>query len=96
MGIGKAVAKASKLTFLIDCRTLKRAIAIGIPGYTQPQDNTLLNVLLMPLSPQRNYWHYADGTVMQREPAILGDDPTRMVDREAIGKQLSHRQESYS
>ncbi len=32
------------------------AIDIGVPGYSQPRDNQILQLLLMPLKPQRNYW----------------------------------------
>jgi sterol desaturase/sphingolipid hydroxylase (fatty acid hydroxylase superfamily) len=32
------------------------AIDIGVPGYSEPQDNHIVNLLLMPLRPQRNYW----------------------------------------
>ncbi len=32
------------------------AIDIGVPGYSEPQDNRILQLLLMPLKPQRSYW----------------------------------------
>jgi sterol desaturase/sphingolipid hydroxylase (fatty acid hydroxylase superfamily) len=32
------------------------AIDIGVPGYSGPRDNRILQLLLMPLRPQRNYW----------------------------------------
>ena len=32
------------------------AIDIGVPGYSEPQDNHILQLLLMPLRPQRSYW----------------------------------------
>lgn len=32
------------------------AIDVGVPGYSEPQDNHIVNLLLMPLRPQRNYW----------------------------------------
>jgi len=31
-------------------------IDIGVPGYSGPQDNHILQLLLMPLRPQRSYW----------------------------------------
>jgi sterol desaturase/sphingolipid hydroxylase (fatty acid hydroxylase superfamily) len=41
-------------------------IAIGIAGYSQPDDNQLQNALLMPFRKQRDYWRRADGTVVER------------------------------
>src|SRR6202011_4051694 len=41
-------------------------IAIGIAGYSQPQDGNLRNALLMPFRKQRDYWRRADGTVVER------------------------------
>ena len=41
-------------------------IAIGIAGYSQPDDNQLQNALLMPFRKQRDYWRRADGTVIER------------------------------
>jgi sterol desaturase/sphingolipid hydroxylase (fatty acid hydroxylase superfamily) len=32
------------------------AIDIGVPGYSKPGDNRILELLLMPLHPQRSYW----------------------------------------
>jgi sterol desaturase/sphingolipid hydroxylase (fatty acid hydroxylase superfamily) len=32
------------------------AIDIGVPGYSGPRDNDVLELLLMPLKPQRGYW----------------------------------------
>jgi sterol desaturase/sphingolipid hydroxylase (fatty acid hydroxylase superfamily) len=32
------------------------AIDIGVPGYSGPPDNRILQLLLMPLRPQRSYW----------------------------------------
>lgn len=46
------------------------AITIGVPGYTEPDDNRLWNVVWMPFRRQRDYWRRPDGTVVARE------DPT--------------------
>jgi sterol desaturase/sphingolipid hydroxylase (fatty acid hydroxylase superfamily) len=43
-------------------------IAIGIAGYSQPDDNQLRNALLMPFRKQRDYWRRTDGTVVERRP----------------------------
>jgi sterol desaturase/sphingolipid hydroxylase (fatty acid hydroxylase superfamily) len=32
------------------------AIVIGVPAYTDPADNTLRGLLMMPFRPQRDYW----------------------------------------
>ena len=32
------------------------AIDIGVPGYSGPRDNRILQLLLMPLQRQRSYW----------------------------------------
>jgi sterol desaturase/sphingolipid hydroxylase (fatty acid hydroxylase superfamily) len=31
-------------------------IVIGVPAYSEPEDNTLWNALLIPFRPQRDYW----------------------------------------
>jgi sterol desaturase/sphingolipid hydroxylase (fatty acid hydroxylase superfamily) len=41
-------------------------IAIGIAGYSQPDDNQIRNALLMPFRKQRDYWRRTDGTVVER------------------------------
>ena len=56
-------------------------IRIGVPAYSNPEDNQLLNVLLIPFRQQRNYWLQADQTPMERNPAVLGEDPTRMINK---------------
>ncbi|WP_228059511.1 sterol desaturase family protein [Plectonema radiosum] len=70
-------------------------ITIGVPAYSEPNDNMLLNVLLIPFRHQRNYWLKADQTSVKRNPEVLGEDPTHMVSLEEVD-QSSDRQESYS
>lgn len=60
------------------------AIAIGVPAYTQAEDNTLKNVLLMPFRPQRDYWPDSNPSMTERDLHVLGDDPTRMVDEDVV------------
>lgn len=36
----------------------------------------------MPFGQQRDYWRSADNTTVERNPALLGDDVTQMVDSE--------------
>lgn len=46
-------------------------IVIGIPAYSQPEDNRIANALLLPFRKQRDYWRRPDGTIVRRE---LGTD----------------------
>jgi sterol desaturase/sphingolipid hydroxylase (fatty acid hydroxylase superfamily) len=50
-------------------------IAIGIAGYSQPDDNELRNALLMPFRKQRDYWRRPDGTAVER-PALASRQPS--------------------
>src|SRR6266550_6880005 len=44
-------------------------IVIGVPGYSQSEDNRFLNLVLMPFHKQRDYWRTLEGTRPTREPA---------------------------
>lgn len=50
-------------------------IVIGVPGYSQPEDNGLRAVLALPFRGQREYWRRPDGSLVERDPAVLGSDP---------------------
>jgi sterol desaturase/sphingolipid hydroxylase (fatty acid hydroxylase superfamily) len=50
-------------------------IAIGIAGYSQPDDNELRNALFMPFRKQRDYWRRPDGTAVER-PALASRQPS--------------------
>jgi sterol desaturase/sphingolipid hydroxylase (fatty acid hydroxylase superfamily) len=54
-------------------------IAIGISGYSLPEDNTLRNALVMPFRSQRDYWRGPDDTVVVREPAAVAGDRTHLA-----------------
>ena len=41
-------------------------IRIGVPAYSQPEDNRFGNAVLMPFRPQRDYWRGPDGKVMEQ------------------------------
>jgi len=45
------------------------AIRIGVPGYSQPEDNRPGKLLAMPFGRQRRYWERPDGTDMETRPA---------------------------
>jgi sterol desaturase/sphingolipid hydroxylase (fatty acid hydroxylase superfamily) len=54
-------------------------IAIGIPGYSLPDDNRLWNVLAMPFRAQRDYWRRPEGAMVVREPAAVAGDRTHLA-----------------
>ncbi len=55
-------------------------IEIGIPAYSSPNDNKLQHILLVPFQKQRDYWRKPDNKLVERNPAILGESLTQMVD----------------
>lgn len=59
-------------------------ITIGVPAYSAPDDNKLQNVFIMPFRQQRDYWCKPDKTAVERNQAILGEDPTRIADYESV------------
>jgi len=50
-------------------------ITIGVPGYSRPEDNGLASALALPFRRQREYWRHLDGSVVARDPEVLGADP---------------------
>jgi sterol desaturase/sphingolipid hydroxylase (fatty acid hydroxylase superfamily) len=52
-------------------------IAIGVPGYSRPEDHRFLTLLAMPFQKQRDYWRGSDGPV-ERDPGQRGPDPARL------------------
>ena len=55
-------------------------IVIGIPAYSQPEDNRFLNLVLMPFHKQRDYWRTLEGTRPTREPADENGPATRLAE----------------
>jgi sterol desaturase/sphingolipid hydroxylase (fatty acid hydroxylase superfamily) len=41
-------------------------VIVGIPAYTEPEDNRISNTLFMPFRRQRDYWRRSDGTLVER------------------------------
>ncbi len=41
-------------------------VIVGIPAYTEPEDNRISNALLMPFRRQRDYWRRSDGSIVER------------------------------
>lgn len=54
-------------------------LTIGIPAYHAPADNTLRDVLVLPLRTQRDYWRWPEGFRPIRDPTEIGDSQTQMV-----------------
>ena len=54
-------------------------IKIGVPAYTQPEDNQLWNILLLPFRAQRDYWQDHRHRKVPEEVATEVSDPTWMV-----------------
>jgi sterol desaturase/sphingolipid hydroxylase (fatty acid hydroxylase superfamily) len=55
-------------------------IAIGIAGYSQPQDNKLQNVLLMPFRKQRDYWRAPNGKLVERQNTSAEENPVTLAE----------------
>jgi sterol desaturase/sphingolipid hydroxylase (fatty acid hydroxylase superfamily) len=55
-------------------------IAIGIAGYSQPQDNNLRNTLLMPFRKQRDYWRAPDGKLVERQNTPAEKNPGTLAE----------------
>ena len=55
-------------------------IAIGIAGYSQPQDNNLRNTLLMPFRKQRDYWRAPDGKLVERQNTPAEKNPRALAE----------------
>lgn len=56
------------------------AITIGIPGYSNPEDNRLRNSLWLPFRKQRDYWRRPDGTAATRDGAPEDPDRYRLAE----------------
>src|SRR5207249_6780386 len=46
-------------------------IVIGVPAYSEPEDNQFVNAVLTPFRAQRDYWRRDDGAVPERDPAQI-------------------------
>lgn len=55
-------------------------IAIGIAGYSSPDDNSVVKSLLIPFLPQRDYWRTPDGETIHRRPEELQGKPTELAE----------------
>jgi len=48
-------------------------VVIGVPAYLDPDDNKLLNLLILPFRKQRGYWRLPDGKEPERK-LLSGDE----------------------
>ncbi|HEY3077746.1 MAG TPA: sterol desaturase family protein [Burkholderiales bacterium] len=53
-------------------------VAIGIPGYSRPEDNAVRHALVMPFRPQRDYWQGPQGRRLRRERAASAENSRLM------------------
>lgn len=54
-------------------------ITIGVPAYSDPNDNKLPNVFIMPFQQQRDYWRRPDQTTVERNSEVVGEDLPRKL-----------------
>jgi sterol desaturase/sphingolipid hydroxylase (fatty acid hydroxylase superfamily) len=55
-------------------------IVIGVPGYSQPQDNRAVRALVMPFQSQRDYWRRPDGKVLEYRETPTQNDPATLAE----------------
>jgi sterol desaturase/sphingolipid hydroxylase (fatty acid hydroxylase superfamily) len=55
-------------------------IVIGVPGYSDPADNSFWSDLLLPFRRQRDYWRRPDGTLVRRDRATSPMDRSRLAE----------------
>lgn len=56
------------------------AVVIGVPGYSEPDDNRLWSMIASPFRKQRDYWRKDDGSPMSRDPELEDRDPHRLAE----------------
>ncbi len=56
------------------------ALTIGVPAYSEPEDNRLWNAVVQPFRRQRDYWRRPDGTAVARDPEQLERRPSRLAE----------------
>ena len=58
----------------------QKDIVVGVPAYSDQTDNRLWQALVLPFSPQRDYWRRSDHAVVQRERTILSGPKSRLAE----------------
>ena len=55
-------------------------IVVGVPAYSRPADNTIVNTMLLPFRRQRQYWLLPDGTPVGRRSAANSIDRSHLAE----------------
>ena len=55
-------------------------IIIGVPAYSNSNDNRLGNLLLLPFKRQKNYWMKPSGSIQLEREKYMSDTPGKLVD----------------
>jgi sterol desaturase/sphingolipid hydroxylase (fatty acid hydroxylase superfamily) len=55
-------------------------VIVGIPAYTEPEDNRISSALLMPFRKQRDYWRTPDGAVVERAKAPAESNAVKLAE----------------
>lgn len=58
----------------------QQEIVIGVPAYSQPADNKLTYLLLMPFFKQRRYWRAGEKTFLHRNHAALSQSVSQLAE----------------
>jgi sterol desaturase/sphingolipid hydroxylase (fatty acid hydroxylase superfamily) len=56
------------------------AITIGVPGYSNPEDNRLWGAIWLPFRKQRDYWRRPDGSPVRRDAILEDADRYRLAE----------------
>ena len=80
-----------KLHYTLRLNIPQSEIIIGVPAYSHPDDNKLQNALLMPFRQQRDYWRKPDNTIVERNPTVVGEEITRMVENKPLTKIVEYK-----
>lgn len=56
------------------------AISVGVPGYSQPEDNRLWHAFAAPFRRQKEYWRTPEGTAVTRDPPAAEEDRHRLAE----------------
>ena len=62
----------------IKLNVFQNSITIGVPGYLQPSDNKIMNLLLMPFKAQRLYWQLNNKSYLSRPAAQLNQNTEQL------------------
>jgi len=58
----------------------QKDIVIGIPAYSEPNDNAPWNALILPFCRQRDYWRSSAHAIVHRNAAVLHDHRSKLAE----------------